>query len=102
MTNRSLCQSGAGPGSWADARHDSGFRPQRVWSSLPRRWIAVLLLLVLSPSIWLIWSGRDLTQFGHFDEAVFWGAAHSLADGCGYRSESLPGEPYQTKYLRSS
>ncbi len=61
-------------------------------------WVAALVLVALGPSIWLIWSGRDFPQLGYLDDGLYWGAAHSLAEGRGYRIESLPGEPYQTKY----
>ncbi len=34
----------------------------------------------------------------YHDDSIFWVSAHSLATGNGYRIESLPGQPYQTKY----
>ncbi len=34
----------------------------------------------------------------YHDDSIYWVSARSLATGDGYRIESLPGEPYQTKY----
>ncbi len=40
-----------------------------------------------------------MPQLGHFqDDGLYWVCAKSLARGAGYRIESLPGTPYQTKY----
>ena len=65
------------------------------------RRVLVLLLfcLVLIPSAWLAWRSRDAPHLGYFhDDSLYWVSARSLAGGGGYRIQSLPGEPYQTKY----
>ena len=54
---------------------------------------------MLVPSAWLAWHSRDAPHLGFFhDDSLFWVTARSLAGGGGYRIQSLPGEPYQTKY----
>src|SRR5437588_10197058 len=59
----------------------------------------VILLLLLIPSAAYLWLHDDLPQFCDFhDDCVYYVSAKSLADGGGYRVESLPGEPPQTKY----
>lgn len=59
----------------------------------------VALLLALAPSAYLAWSSRDLPYLGQYqDDGLYWNAAHSLAEGQGYRIRSLPEEPFQTKY----
>ncbi len=59
----------------------------------------VLVLLSLAPSAAFLWRHRDLPGFGDLhDDALYYVSAKSLADGGGYRIESLPGEPSQTKY----
>ena len=65
-----------------------------------RRVLAPLLLcLALAPSAWLAWRSRDAPHLGHFhDDSLYWVSARSLAAGAGYRIQSLPGEPFQTKY----
>jgi hypothetical protein len=41
----------------------------------------------------------ELPRFGEFhDAAIYMTTAKSLAEGNGYRIESLPGQPFQTKY----
>ena len=61
--------------------------------------VPVLFCLVLIPSAWLAWRSRDAPHLGFFhDDSLFWVCARSLAGGGGYRIQSLPGEPYQTKY----
>lgn len=63
----------------------------------PRSFLAVLLLLV--PSAAYLWHFDDLPQFGDMqDDGLYYVSAKSLANGGGYRIESLPGEPAQTKY----
>jgi hypothetical protein len=58
-----------------------------------------LLLVALVPSAYLAFELRDMPHLGFYhDDSVYWTSAKSLADGGGYRIESLPGEPYQTKY----
>ena len=63
----------------------------------PASWILLLLLLI--PSLTQVWQQRDMPRFGDFhDDSVYYVTAKSLASGGGYRIESLPGEPAQTKY----
>ena len=59
----------------------------------------LILLFLLIPSAAYLWHFDDLPQFGDFhDDGLYYVSAKSLADGGGYRVESLPGEPAQTKY----
>ena len=59
----------------------------------------IILLLLLLPSAVYLWWSDDIPQFGDpHDDAVYFVSAKSLANGGGYRIESLPGEPSQTKY----
>jgi 4-amino-4-deoxy-L-arabinose transferase-like glycosyltransferase len=63
----------------------------------PRSFLAVLLLLI--PSAVYLWYFSDIPQFGYFkDDGLYYASAKSLAEGGGYRIESLPGEPAQTKF----
>src|SRR5580700_9005741 len=58
-----------------------------------------LFLVALAPSAYLAWTLRDMPHLGFYhDDSLYWVSAHSLATGDGYRIQSLPGEPYQTKY----
>ncbi|HLK49035.1 MAG TPA: hypothetical protein VKT49_12920 [Bryobacteraceae bacterium] len=58
-----------------------------------------LFVLALAPSTWLAWRWRAMPQLGlHQDDALYLVGAKSLAEGQGYRIESLPGTPFQTKY----
>src|SRR5215472_18993073 len=60
---------------------------------------AALLVLALAPSAWLAWRWPAMPQLGlHQDDALYLVGAKSLAEGHGYRIESLPGSPFQTKY----
>ena len=53
----------------------------------------------LAPSAMFLWQHSDLPRFGDLhDDSIYYASAKSLADGGGYRIESLPGEPSQTKY----
>lgn len=59
----------------------------------------ILLLLLLIPSAAYLWRFPDVPRFGDLhDDSLYYVSAKSLADGGGYRIESLPGEPAQTKY----
>jgi hypothetical protein len=59
----------------------------------------LFLLLSLAPSAAFLWRHSDLPSFGDLhDDSLYYVSAKSLADGGGYRVESLPGEPSQTKY----
>lgn len=64
------------------------------------RLVPVLLVCAcLAPSAWLAWKARDAPHLGYFhDDGLYWVSAKSLASGAGYRIESLPGAPAQTKY----
>jgi hypothetical protein len=67
------------------------------WVYSIRNWVGLLLLL--APAAAFQWSNQDLPRFGELhDESLYFVSAKSLADGGGYRIESLPGEPAQTKY----
>src|SRR5580704_7385146 len=56
------------------------------------------LTLLLIPSAAFLWRNSDLPQFGDIhDDSVYYVSAKSLAAG-DYRIESLPTQPYQTKY----
>ena len=58
-----------------------------------------LFVLALAPSAWLACRWRAMPQLGlHQDDALYLVGAKSLAEGHGYRIESLPGSPFQTKY----
>jgi len=59
----------------------------------------LFLLMSLAPSAVFLWQHSDLPRFGDLhDDSIYYVSAKSLADGGGYRIESLPGEPSQTKY----
>ena len=59
----------------------------------------LLVLALLVPSAAYLWRFRDVPRFGDLhDDSLYFVSAKSLADGGGYRIESLPGEPAQTKY----
>jgi len=61
--------------------------------------MALLFTLLLVPSAWFAWENRHMPQFGQaHDDAIYYIAAKSLADGQGYRIASLPQAPYETKY----
>jgi hypothetical protein len=58
-----------------------------------------VLLAALAPSAYLAWTLRTMPHLGFYhDDSLFWVSARSLATGDGYRIQSLPGQPYQTKY----
>jgi hypothetical protein len=66
---------------------------------LRRLAILGLLLAALAPSAYLAWTLRTMPHLGFYhDDSIYWVSARSLATGNGYRIQSLPGEPYQTKY----
>ncbi len=66
----------------------SGFKPTHV----------LVLILLLIPSAAFLWRNSDLPQFGDIhDDSVYYVSAKSLASGS-YRIESLPTQPFQTKY----
>ena len=58
-----------------------------------------LFLAALAPSAYLAWSLRTMPHLGFYhDDSIYWVSGRSLAMGEGYRIQSLPGQPYQTKY----
>jgi len=65
--------------------------------SILNRSSLILLLLLLVPSLVQMWQHSDMPRFGDFhDDSVYYVTAKSIADGGGYRIESLPGEPAQS------
>ena len=61
--------------------------------------VCLFLLMALAPSAVFLWRNGDLPRFGDLhDDSLYYVSAKSLANGGGYRVESLPGEPSQTKY----
>jgi hypothetical protein len=61
--------------------------------------VFAVLLAALAPSAYLAWTLRTMPHLGFYhDDSLYWVSARSLAVGNGYRIESLPGQPYQTKY----
>jgi hypothetical protein len=64
-----------------------------------KRYAIPLFALMLAPSAYMAWTWRDMPHLGvHHDDALYLVGAKSLAEGHGYRIESLPAEPFQTKY----
>src|SRR5271170_2927432 len=58
-----------------------------------------VFLAALVPSAYLAWSLRTMPHLGFYhDDSIYWVSGRSLAMGDGYRIQSLPGQPYQTKY----
>ncbi|HTC87512.1 MAG TPA: hypothetical protein VK686_04390 [Bryobacteraceae bacterium] len=58
-----------------------------------------VFLAALAPSAYLAWTLRSMPHLGFYhDDSIYLVSARSLAIGDGYRIESLPGQPYQTKY----
>ena len=61
--------------------------------------IIALFLAALAPSAYFAWTLRSMPHLGFYhDDSIYWVSARSLATGDGYRIQSLPGQPYQTKY----
>ena len=53
----------------------------------------------LIPSAYFAWTLRTMPHLGFYhDDSIYWVSARSLATGDGYRIQSLPGQPFQTKY----
>src|SRR5512140_1203032 len=92
--NRAL----GGTGRWQPAKATAGNgRCSRQVNGRVRN--IVLTALALAPSAYLAWTWRAMPQLGILhDDAVYLVSAKSLAQGHGYRIESLPGQPFQTKY----
>jgi 4-amino-4-deoxy-L-arabinose transferase-like glycosyltransferase len=85
----------------ADARGSvmaSEPRPPRSGYRARIQKFAVVLLLLIPSAIYL-WHFSDVPEFGSFqDDGLYYVSAKSLAHGGGYRIESLPGEPAETRY----
>lgn len=63
------------------------------------RLMVVVCLAALAPSAWLAWEWRTMPHLGiYHDDSLYCVAAKGLAEGDGYRLESFPGRPAQTKY----
>jgi hypothetical protein len=68
-------------------------------ADLRRVWLIGLVLLALTPSVWLAWTWRAMPHLGFYhDDSIYWVSAKSLAANGEYRIASLPNQPYQTKY----
>jgi hypothetical protein len=64
-----------------------------------KRYSVLLFALILVPSAYLAWTWRDMPHLGlHYDDTLYLVGAKSLAEGQGYRIQSVPGQPFQTKY----
>ncbi len=65
-----------------------------------RKILAVTILaLALLPSLALLFRYPDMPEFGRaHDDGVYFVCAKSIASGQGYRIESLPGRPLESKY----
>src|SRR5580693_2679536 len=58
-----------------------------------------VFVLAVAPAAYLAWTLRAMPHLGFYhDDSIYWVSAKSLAEGHEYRIESLPGQPYQTKY----
>lgn len=72
-----------------------------AFSNPKLRRIGALLLFccLLAPAFYLIANNQDFPLFGYpHDDGLYFVSAKSVAAGTGYRIESLPGQPFQTKY----
>lgn len=68
----------------------------RIWGKIDQRMVLVFILLAASI---LYFASLDPNKFGfHHDDGIYVVSAKSMAEGSGYRIQSLPGEPPQTKY----
>jgi 4-amino-4-deoxy-L-arabinose transferase-like glycosyltransferase len=66
---------------------------------LKRLTVIGVFLAALIPSAYLAWTLRTMPHLGFYhDDGLYWVSGRSLAMGDGYRIQSLPGQPYQTKY----
>ena len=64
-----------------------------------RSHIALAILILSLPSLLFLWWNRDDPHFGILqDDGLYFIAGKALAQGSAYRIESLPAQPYQTKY----
>jgi hypothetical protein len=61
--------------------------------------LLAFFVVILAPSAWLAWSWRAMPHLGYYhDDSLYWVCAKSIAEGKGYRIQSLPDQPWQTKY----
>ncbi len=68
-------------------------------STKHKAWNLLIAAVLLLPSAWYLTQFSDLPSFGRLhDDSLYFVGAKSLAEGHGYRIESLPGAPAQTKY----
>src|SRR5208337_3678818 len=59
----------------------------------------LIFLVLLLPSLTFLWRNQDMPEFGYLhDDGVEYLTAKSLAQGNGFRIQSLPENPAQTKY----
>ena len=64
-----------------------------------KRLLLFILLVALIPSLRLLLEFRDQTYLGIIhDDSVYWITARSISASGDYRIESLPEQPFQTKY----
>src|SRR6266566_8900950 len=83
-----------------DMRYFRAQRPGLQPLLLPLLALAVLVMAIaLIPSARLAWNSRDMPLLSVMsDDGIYLVGAKSLAEGAGYRIQSLPRQPYQTKY----
>ena len=63
------------------------------------RYSAVAFVALLLPAIFVAFFHRDLPSLGAYhDDGVYLATAKAIAEGKGYRIESLPDERWQSKY----
>jgi hypothetical protein len=67
---------------------------------MPSRTRSLLIfLLLLVPSLRFVWNNRDMPEFGYLhDDGLQYLSARGMAHGDGYRIESLPENPAETKF----
>lgn len=59
----------------------------------------LIFLLLLLPSARFVWHNRDMPEFGYLhDDGLQYLTARSVAGGNGYRIQSLPENPAETKF----
>ena len=73
--------------------------PRESSPSLGRFVPAAILILLCLPSLLFVWQNRDVPHFGVLqDDGVYMIDAQALAQGAGYRIQSLPAQPFDTRY----
>ena len=59
----------------------------------------LIFILLLVPSLRFVWHNRDMPEFGYLhDDGLQYLTARSVAQGNGYRIQSLPENPAETKF----